>query len=82
MVLPYMDFLLFELCLEKNGLLGLRTGLTQTGLYSHRRLLDASNFGFRKKRNHTICVAKTKACSYCEAYLSVCFRIGKNPVFS
>ena len=35
-------------------------GLTQTGLYSHRRWLETGNFGFRKKRNCTIRVAKTK----------------------
>ena len=33
---------------EKTGLRGFRPGPTQTGLYSHRRLLEASNFGFRK----------------------------------
>ena len=27
---------------------GFRTGLTQTGLHSHRRWLEAGNFGFRK----------------------------------
>ena len=36
-------------------------GQTQTGLYKHRRWLEAGNFGFRKKRNCTIRVAKTKA---------------------
>ena len=35
--------------------------LTQTGLYSHRSRLEARNFGFKKKRNCIICVAKTKA---------------------
>ena len=29
---------------EKTGLLGLRPGLTQTGLYNHRRSLEASKF--------------------------------------
>ena len=38
-----------------------RTGPTQTGLYSHRRWLEAGNFGLRNKRNRTIRVAKTKA---------------------
>ena len=33
---------------EKTGLRGFRPGLTQTGLYSHRRWLEARNFGFRK----------------------------------
>ena len=36
-----------------------RPGMTQTGLYSHRRKLEAWNFGFRKKRDCTLCVAKT-----------------------
>ena len=33
---------------EKTGLRGFRPGPTQTGMYSHRRWLGASNFGFRK----------------------------------
>ena len=33
---------------------------TQTGLCSQRRWLEALNFGFRKKRNCTNYVAKTK----------------------
>ena len=45
---------------EKTGLRGFRPGPTQTGLYSHRRWLEALNFGF-KKRDCTIRVAKTKA---------------------
>ena len=32
---------------EKTGLRGFRPGPTQTGLYSHRRWLEAGNFGFR-----------------------------------
>ena len=41
---------------------GFRTGLTQTGLYKHRRWLEASNFGFRKNRNvQCTHVAKAKA---------------------
>ena len=38
----------FEPRPEKTGLLGFRPGTTQTGLYSHRRLLETSNFGFGK----------------------------------
>ena len=45
---------------EKNGLRGLRPGPTQTGLYSRKRWLEASNFVFRKRRYCTIRVAKTK----------------------
>ena len=46
---------------EKTGLRGFRPCPTQTGLCSHRRWLEASNFLFRKRRDCTICVAKTKA---------------------
>ena len=38
-----------------------RTGPTQIELYKHRRWLEDGNFGFKKKRNCTIRVAKTKA---------------------
>ena len=41
--------------------MGFRPGPTQTALYSHRSRLEAWNFGFNKKRDCTICVAKTKA---------------------
>ena len=51
---------MYQLHREKTGLRGLRPDLTQTGLYSHRRWLEAGSFGFRKKRKHTNCVAKTK----------------------
>ena len=50
----------YELRYEKTGLRGFRPGPTQTRLYSHRRWLEALNFGFRKKRDCTIRVAKTK----------------------
>ena len=33
---------------EKTNSFGFRPGLTQTGLYCHRRCLEAGNFGFRK----------------------------------
>ena len=46
---------------EKINNLSFRPGQTQTGLYSQRSRLEAGNFGFRKKRNCTICIAKTKA---------------------
>ena len=45
---------------EKIGLRGFRPGPTQTGLYKLRKELEACNFGFKKKRNCTIRVAKTK----------------------
>ena len=46
---------------EKTNDLCFRPGPTQTGLYKHRRWLEAGSFGFRKKRNYTINVVKTKA---------------------
>ena len=46
---------------QKTGLRGFRPCPTQTGLYSHRRWLETWNFGFRKQRDCTIEVAKTKA---------------------
>ena len=46
---------------EKTGLRGFRPGLTQTGLCSYRRRLEAWNFRFKKWRVCTIRVAKTKA---------------------
>ena len=45
---------------RKTGLRGFRPGPTQTGLRNHRRWLETWNFGFRKKRDCTIQVAKTK----------------------
>ena len=43
------------------SLQGFRAGLTQTDLYSHRSRLEAGNIRFKKKRNCTIHVVKTKA---------------------
>ena len=53
--------LIYEPRCEKTGLRGFRPGPTQTGLYNHRRWLEAFIFGFRKYRDCTISVAKTKA---------------------
>ena len=50
-----------SLIVRKTGLRGFRPGPTQTGLHSYRRYLEAWNFGFRKKGDCTIRVAKTKA---------------------
>ena len=51
----------FEPCCEKTGLRGFRQGPIQTRLCSLRRWLEAWNFVFRKKRDCTIRVVKTKA---------------------
>ena len=56
-----------ELRHEKTGLRGFQPGPTQTRLYSHRRLQEACNFGFRKKRDCTNYVTKTKALISCAA---------------
>ena len=37
----------YEPVREKTNNLGFRPGLTQTGLYSHRTLLEAGNFVFK-----------------------------------
>ena len=55
-----------ELGREKTCLRGFQPGPKQTILYSHRRYshrryLESWNFGFRKYRNCTIYVVKTKA---------------------
>ena len=60
---------------EKTNNLDFRPGPTQTGLYSHRRWLEAGNFGFRKQMNCTIRVAITKALiSFAVTDLRLCFR--------
>ena len=43
-----MPILLNEPVREKTNNLGFRPRPTQTGMYSHRRWLEAGNFGFRK----------------------------------
>ena len=53
--------MLYEPVHEKTNNLGFQPDLTQTRLYSHRNWIEAGNFGFRKKRNCIICVAKIKA---------------------
>ena len=50
---------------EKICLRGFRPGPTQTGLNSHSRWLDASDFKFRKRRNCSFYIAKTKALISC-----------------
>ena len=47
--------------MRKPVLGGFRPGPTQTGLRNHCIWLEACNFGFRKKRDCTIYIAKTKA---------------------
>ena len=56
---------MYEPCCVKTSLRGSRPILTQTGLYSHRRWLEAWNFVFSKKRDHTIYEVKTKVMISC-----------------
>ena len=46
--------------MRKPNRLSFRPSLTQTELYKHRRWLETGNFGFRKYRDCTIRVVKTK----------------------
>ena len=50
----------FEPLYEKTNNKSFRPGPTRNGLYNHRSRLEARTFGFRKKRDCTICAAKTK----------------------
>ena len=52
---------IFEPHSEKTRLRGFQPGPTLTGLCSHRTWLKTWNFVFRKQRNFTSYVAKTKA---------------------
>ena len=54
----------YEPISEVTCLRGFRPDLTQTGLNSHRRWLEARNFG-KKNRGSTIYVVKTKALIRC-----------------
>ena len=66
--------------MSENQQFGFRPGPTQTRLYSHRRWLEAGNFGFRKWRNCTICVAKTNA-MICQADVRLYFHLCRLLVF-
>ena len=72
--LPQQRTAIYEPRCEKTGLRGFRPGPTQTGLYSHGKWLEASNFGPRKKRDCTIRVTKTKALiSFAATAKPICF---------
>ena len=71
---------------EKTGLRGFRPGPTQTGLYSHRRWLEAWDFGFRKEEGFYYPCSENKGADqlrgYREADLRLCFAHMQKPVFS
>ena len=54
-------YTIFEPRHERTNNVVFWTGRTQTELYKHSRSLEAGNFGFRKKRDCTIHLVKTKA---------------------
>ena len=85
----YMDFLVrdyMSLVVRKPVFVISDQVRHKPGLYSHRRWLQAWNFAFRKKRECTIQVAKTKALiSFAVSAKLICvlvFAYAKNPVFS
>ena len=51
--------------MNKNNSLVIRPGPSQTSLYSHISRPESLNFGFKKKNDCTIFVAKTKALISC-----------------
>ena len=57
----------------------------QSGLYGHKRWLEAWNFLFRKKRDCTIFCSENKGTSQLRSYsaadMHLCFRICKKQVF-
>ena len=66
------------MCEKKTQQFGVRPGPSQIGLYSLGRWLGTGNFGFRKLRNGTIRVGKTKALI---SDLRLCFRLCRLLVF-
>ena len=75
----HVTMVLYELHHEKTGLQGVRPGLTQIGLYSHRTRLEVRIFLFKGKRNCTIHKEKAKAvtaqliCAYVFTYAKIQF---------
>ena len=78
----------FEPRREKNGLLGFRPGLTQTGLCSYRRWLLARCLKFWILEEEELYYPSSEnkgadqLCRYCTADLRLCFHTGENPVCS
>ena len=81
-----------SISITRTVLRGFRTGPTLTGLYSHRRMLEAWDFGFEKKRVYTIRRAKTKAlisfavtakliCAFIFAYAKSGFLVTRLTIF-
>ena len=69
----------------KTSLQGFRPALTQTVLCRYRRWLEAGNWDLERRDIVLSVLAKNKGadqlCSYFEADLRLCFRIGKNMCF-
>ena len=75
-IILYTDSKLYLSHLRESQQCGFRTCPTQAELYKHRRWLEAGNVILRKRRNCTICEAKTKVL-ISEADLHLCFRTCK-----
>ena len=65
----------YQLRRQKTGLRGIQPGMTKTGLYSHRRWLEACNFVFRKERDCTIRIRGNRKviCDFVFAYAKILF---------
>ena len=80
--------ILYEPRSEKTGLRGFRPGSIQTGLYSHRKWLEARGLKFRIEKVeglYYLCSENKGADQlrgHRKADLRLCFRICKRPVFS
>ena len=80
-------FFVFFACNDnrENRSLGFLTRSDTNRAVQLQKIVRDTKFGFRKKRDFTILVAKTKGAdqlrSYCTADLRLCFRICKKWVF-
>ena len=75
-----------SLDVSKTGLRGFRPGLTQSGLYSHKKMARTLKFRIWKAEGLYYPSGENKGADqlrgYRKADLRLCFRICKNPVFS
>ena len=80
-IIVFMYSIYYELCHDKTCLWGSRPGLTQTGLYSHRRWLRGLKCQIWDKEELYYLCSENKGvdqvCGYPAADLHLCFRICK-----
>ena len=83
--LLFCAILIYEPVREKTNKLGFRPGPTQTGLFCHRKWLEAGNFGLKKVEELFYPFSENKGAdqlhSYCEADLRLCFCLCRLLVF-